>query len=437
MCIMTNTRFWLCVFVAVSGLNVAHAQDPDLVLRLEPLENPTINVFQVDVRFDNLTAQDWYGWSFGVCHDSSFVQLFGVEDSATTLTVNGGEAPGFSSLEIEDGAGFAVGVVIDIFGVHAIGPGEDYHFNRATYLSGASGMTDLCFCDTVGTPPVSTIIVGSGASVAPTQVCANLTTNGPDPSEPNFMFTVANSQGSYDYFGGHGFLQADLAIEQLLFAGATANPTNGFTLCLEHDPSLLTVANAVPLGPVADLGAGAGPDFFNVEILANGVCVGVVYDATSTQSLSFVAPTSVVRVHYDTVPAAAQQQVNLQTLLLWSNTLSAAGNEVMTTPPAAPPLLIPAEVELLSELRQFRRGDCNADASFNIGDVIHVLGTVFGTIEVPCRQSCEINGDNLIDLADAIALINYLFQGGPSPAAPFPDCLGIFGQDCARPSSCP
>ncbi len=34
----------------------------------------------------------------------------------------------------------------------------------------------------------------------------------------------------------------------------------------------------------------------------------------------------------------------------------------------------------------------------------------------------EANGDGRVDISDGIYLFNYLFLGGPEPAAPFPEC---------------
>ena len=39
-----------------------------------------------------------------------------------------------------------------------------------------------------------------------------------------------------------------------------------------------------------------------------------------------------------------------------------------------------------------------------------------------CQAASDANSDLLIDLADAMYIINYRFRGGPPPADPFPGC---------------
>ncbi|MEM7164752.1 MAG: hypothetical protein AAF581_04770 [Planctomycetota bacterium] len=74
----------------------------------------------------------------------------------------------------------------------------------------------------------------------------------------------------------------------------------------------------------------------------------------------------------------------------------------------------------------FVRGDCNGDNTVNIADAVFLLGILFpsGTPNVPgCEDACDANNDEGNDIADAVRILNALF-GSPAdpPPAPYPTC---------------
>lgn len=95
---------------------------------------------------------------------------------------------------------------------------------------------------------------------------------------------------------------------------------------------------------------------------------------------------------------------------------------------------------------EFRRGDCNADGSANLVDVIWLLGAIFpapgGTPNpTPCADACDGNDDEALNLVDAVTILNALFGLPPIPLGPpYPGC-GVdpagSGLDCAQAGACP
>ena len=72
---------------------------------------------------------------------------------------------------------------------------------------------------------------------------------------------------------------------------------------------------------------------------------------------------------------------------------------------------------------RFVRGDANADGVVNIADAVYTVNYLFaGGPAAQCREAADANNDVRIDLADAIWTLQYLFAGGDMPAAPFPGC---------------
>ena len=78
----------------------------------------------------------------------------------------------------------------------------------------------------------------------------------------------------------------------------------------------------------------------------------------------------------------------------------------------------------------FGRGDCNADASFNIADAIFTLASLFsGGPAGVCADACDSNGDGGLNIADAIFTLAALFSSGPAPSAPGPTDCDVDGDD--------
>ena len=89
----------------------------------------------------------------------------------------------------------------------------------------------------------------------------------------------------------------------------------------------------------------------------------------------------------------------------------------------------------------FRRGDSNADNVVNIADAIFTLSYLFGAGEPPsCLDAADGNDDEGVDVADAIAVLSHLFGGGASLPEPFGSC-GIDptegALDCSNFPPCP
>ncbi|HEX7401110.1 MAG TPA: dockerin type I repeat-containing protein [candidate division Zixibacteria bacterium] len=63
------------------------------------------------------------------------------------------------------------------------------------------------------------------------------------------------------------------------------------------------------------------------------------------------------------------------------------------------------------------RGDANADAVIDVGDVVYLINYLFKSGPVPSPlEAGDVNCDGNVDVGDVVYLINYLFKGGPPPA---------------------
>jgi len=91
----------------------------------------------------------------------------------------------------------------------------------------------------------------------------------------------------------------------------------------------------------------------------------------------------------------------------------------------------------------FIRGDCNDDGSVDISDAVASFEFLFNGGEQPlCRNACDGNNDNSVDISDPVFVLNYLFRGAAQPEDPGRDgtcgsTLGFGEPPCDAYVSCP
>lgn len=67
----------------------------------------------------------------------------------------------------------------------------------------------------------------------------------------------------------------------------------------------------------------------------------------------------------------------------------------------------------------YPRGDANGDGHVDMSDAIATLNYLFqGGTNLGCQGAADANGDGILDLTDAITTLNFLFLGGEAPQNP-------------------
>ena len=71
----------------------------------------------------------------------------------------------------------------------------------------------------------------------------------------------------------------------------------------------------------------------------------------------------------------------------------------------------------------FIRGDANGDDSVNISDALTVLNFLFGggAVVIDCDDAMDANDSGGVDISDGVRILNFLFQAGDGLPAPYPD----------------
>lgn len=69
----------------------------------------------------------------------------------------------------------------------------------------------------------------------------------------------------------------------------------------------------------------------------------------------------------------------------------------------------------------FHRGDTDDDGVVQLTDAVRILNWLFrGGPEPTCLEAADADNSGEVQLTDAIRVLNYLFRGGPAPVAPGP-----------------
>ncbi len=98
-------------------------------------------------------------------------------------------------------------------------------------------------------------------------------------------------------------------------------------------------------------------------------------------------------------------------------------NNVVTINTTSVPPLLTAGVVTFVDLPSFIRGDANTDTVVNIADGVFLLQYLFNGGATPvCFSAADVTDDGTLDVSDFIRLLLFQFLGGPAPSSPFPNC---------------
>ena len=84
--------------------------------------------------------------------------------------------------------------------------------------------------------------------------------------------------------------------------------------------------------------------------------------------------------------------------------------------------LVPLAIRFSDDTR-FVRGDANGDEKVDVADAVWCINELVRRgAPAPCQRATDVNGDGLYDLSDPMYLIQWLFLSGPLLPQPFPRC---------------
>ncbi len=398
------------------------AQDPDYFFHITDGADDGTGSATVSVLFDN-TGDGVQGWAYGVCHDTDILSIESIADGGTTANLS------FTFLaNAEVPAGVTQAALMDVFTGATLDASVDNELLAIQYSidgPGAALETDLDFCE-IGAPITTIVVVVDNQEVEPeTEGGAIVLT----VNSVTFTYSVASAFVGFDAGTGEASFTVGATIEEHADSPGNPNDTFGFSMAIAHDPELLAATAVEPAAILDGLNDGDGPEFFGVEILEDGITLGVVHAFDdATEVLTFADAEEVVTIEYSTNaanlidapdPVASRLEftdalgdpavVNTTVITADGDTANAAGFDGTITLLPGGPFLV--------------RGDCNSSGAYSIGDPIALLGSLFSrTGPVACADACDADDDGGLDLIDALRMLEHLFLSGAAPEHPYPDC---------------
>lgn len=218
------------VVVCLTCVSELATAQPVHTLTVTGVEGQAGQVKQSRVLLDN-PAGPVQGWTVGVCHDPNRATIVSVDDGYHLQGANNGMPADFNSTTVLAN-GWIGGVIVDLTSSNALPAGNGRDLYRAYYLLQVSSTAGICFCDTIGIPPVNQVVIASGTQLDPSTVCAP-----PIPDDSMFRRGDANGDGMV-------IIDDAITILSFLFGGAGSLPT-----CLDaadlDDSGAVTIGDAV------------------------------------------------------------------------------------------------------------------------------------------------------------------------------------------------
>ena len=395
------------------------------------------------------------GYVLAVAHDSALMSLQGITLGAETLAAG-------AELVVPElySNGGTLGVVLDFespFEGQSIATGADNHIASFTYSSNqiiespdqpVTTAIELVNGQ-LGSPALDNVIVVSGLSISPaledgTVTLLDITIPVNDTAfyigQRDFPETGTN--------GGLGFPGQE--IEFCFFYSDPNDNIQGIQMAVCYDDLLLIDGTFTIEGSIADE---LGAEFVNYQIdnddndgdgreLVAGILMDALPPFENQQLPSTIEPLMIACVQAEVDAGAACGDsfsidfcdgINGNGMVPINNLVVIEYQSIQSFERYG------ATYEIIP-VPAFQRGDCNTDTKVDLADAATVIASQFQGYGVGCLDACDANDDSVINLADSVFLLNFLFKFGPPTPAPGAYTPGADPTeddlDCALPASC-
>lgn len=200
----------------------------------------------------------------------------------------------------------------------------------------------------------------------------------------------------------------------------------GFSISLIYDPLVWEFSHVEITGTITETAGAEFVEEFSNDDQGNAV-LGVLLDILPPYAGQVIPSTGieleVARFYFDVQPDVFE---SVETTIGFAPSpgTPVVDNVFVIGNQSVQPLTIDTVIEVAVQ-NIFLRGDADGDLYLDLSDVINNLVFMTGACpECPdptCYKALDVNDNGVIDLADGVQLVNYLYTFGPPPAAPFPE----------------
>jgi len=406
---------------------------------------PPAGTGSVDVVLNNIMG-NLNAFILAVGHDFQEITLMNIDITNTdTVTAD----PEFISSEIQLSGGLLT-VIFDFevpIDGHSLAPGLGQVLARYEYSCvdppvdpEPAAVYVIDFVDGVlGFPPVDNLLNVEGIQVSPDTIFGAVTC---EPwVAPNGSLHFGRLNAVTQQVEQNVAERVGSTFDLSFYYTEPEDEIQGFEFAIEHDCRLIIESTCLDTtGSVLESSAA---EFFNCIVdddPADGChfAVGVLMDALPPFGGQTLPPTTTPEflgsITMTIDPATAPDQVLTADFAPWT---TVGVMFVIDDRAQSVPNLFGGFVTALPPLN-ILRGDCNNDVVVDLADAIHVLNVIFfGGSLLGCEVACDHNGDTTFDVADYIYMVNYFFLDGPTLPAPFPSCGPVPGAVCTNEPNCP
>ncbi|HIG04639.1 MAG TPA: hypothetical protein EYQ08_02775 [Planctomycetes bacterium] len=422
----------LCLNGATTAMSIG--APPPATLTIEDTTADANGNGSVRVLLEN--SGETQGFVLSITHVETEIALGSIDLSGSATDAAGAE---FTAINTYSNGG-TVGVVLDFvapFDGQTIAAGVDTHianFNYSDtveiYIEGdpipADQVANLTFDDgAFGTPPLNNIVVSGGLSIVPDVVNGAFTTPpSAVPSEDTVLWMETDFPDSMGYAGETGALC-------FYYADPTDN-IQGMTMtaCFNCDATVDplwswggSIVEAVGVEYLAVQTDNSDTDGDGCELV-----VAILLDALPPFDGQTLPQTGVLdRLLIGCLPVTISETAACEDILEfnWCNDINGTGsvnlyNNVVINFQSIQEYERDDTVIVVKSAKSFKRGDCNDDDKTDLADAAAMLANQFGSYDVNCSDACDTNDDGLLNMADPVFLLNWLFNFGDVPAGPGP-----------------
>ena len=396
----TTVTLMLAMMIFING--GSFGQDPNYLMHMDSADVLGGSIFTTIAKLDVLQPSEIQGWSFSLCSIPAELTPLSATLGADSLTVKNGSPPDFETTNFSADAVMS-GVVICFTGCSSLSETMNFELLNIDYQSEGSvgDVASINYC-TAGTPGVSTLVVISGNSVPPMTTGADFTV-----ISPNYM----------KFGSGTGIAAQSASIPVLV---STIRPLDGLSIAGSYDATLLSLTGVTASGVAANADFLATSD----NLAAGEIAAGLIMAFDTSVDIPVGDDQEVILINFAVIGDLTGQ---VEPVVSPVDFLPSAGtppiiNVIVDGNYQETPNLVGGTITIVN-FNPFVRGDCNSDGGLvNIADGIAVLQYLFqGGTTPSCLDGCDLDDNGQIGVGDAVGVFNYQFAGGSPPAAPFPN----------------
>ncbi|MCA8960041.1 MAG: hypothetical protein KDC38_05990, partial [Planctomycetes bacterium] len=350
------------------------------------------------ITYDNTSSDSVAGWSMGVCHDPSMVDVTDAAFGSTTLVGGpGGGLPDFTQINLypngTEPTGFSPGanaaVVFSFLGAAPLAPGFGYELLEVVHLLEQPGTSSVDLCETIlgGSTPVTNVVsLSTGQSVTPGTQSGTITATG--TAAPDYLLYFSSSSA---LVGGQYGATALADINAMDIAGWS------FGIC--HDEAVLNPVDATMGATTATIQGGTPPDFIQINVIENGTQpVGTTPGFNMAVVIDFLGgPTLPPGTGHELLDIVYQGSGAGSTTISYCDTTPGGSTPVATvlsleSGASVNPDLEDGTIVLTTTAITFSRGDCDASGVVDLADAMSYLDWLFTGGATPvCFDACDVN----------------------------------------------